>query len=315
MLRMATDAIGKAVLMVLLTVPLLAGAGGSWGCGREYSQATPDDVLRSARAMVENGDTHRLPDLLYADSPEMRRLMTQFGKVLGSLQALAIDLHRTFPDEVAQIRAEAEEAAKRGDASGFLGRIVGAQTSQGRGAGRRGSRSASPSGSGDARQSFDQAMKELFADPYGWLERSEGRITTQYVADDLSAIMWDEKPVFGIGLLMKKEGSKWYIVLPTGMPGVGRLAPMSEDMWQIGGALAQALDNAIRDTQREVRSGQHASMEDLWRSVGEKAAIPALAITYAYQRAAQIERREQREREQQSREERQSATSVPPGGS
>lgn len=312
---MPRNVMSKLVMLVAMAAPMLIGTGGMWGCSRDYSQATPDDVLQSARAMVENGDVHRLPDLIYAESKEMRQLLTQLGPVLRSLQELAGELYRAFPDEITQIKTEAQQAAERGEASGFLGRMMGGAMGGGMGGPQRGpaqgrnrragastAPTTSPAAAGDMRRSFDAAMKELFADPYGWLERSEGRLTTQYISDDLSALLWDGKPVFGVGLLMKEERGKWYIMLPTALPGLGQLAPNSDEMWQIAGSLMAALDNAIKDTRREVRAGEHRSMEDLARSVGEKAAIPAVAIMFAYQRAAQVERREQREREQQARE-------------
>jgi hypothetical protein len=302
------------LIVVLAILPLLVG---SWGCGRQYSQDTPDDVLRSARAMVENGDAHRLPDLLHAETPELRQLLTQFGKVMGSLQALALELHRAYPEEIAQIKAQAEEAASRGDATGFFGRMVGGMGGpvQQRTVQMRGRRSgASPSPQGGMQQSFNDMAKELFADPYGWLERSEGRLSTQYVADDLAAILWDGKPAFGVGLLMKQERGKWYIMLPSMVPGAGQILPSTEEMWQIAGALTSALDNAIKDTQREVRAGKHPTLEDLSRSVGEKAAVPAIMIMFAYQRAAQVERQERRQRERQEREAREAAQRGEGGG-
>jgi hypothetical protein len=291
-------------LLLLLVSLKLAAAAGLQGCGRTYSQATPEDVLESARAMVEGGDAHRLPDLIYAESAEMRNLLTQFGRVLTSLQALAVELNRAFPAEIAEIRAQAEEAARRGDTTGLIGRMVGGQRSgmQNRSRQRDQRQALGGSGTSGMQQSFNQAMQELVADPYGWLERSEGRLSTQIVTDDMAAILWDDKPAFGIGMLMKNEGGKWYILPPTLFPGANRFVPKTPEMWQIASSLVAALDNAIKDTQREVRSGKHSSLEDLARSVGNKAAIPAAAIVIAYERTRLLEEREERERRRQAAE-------------
>ena len=62
---------------------------------------------------------------------------------------------------------------------------------------------------------FDNALKEPFADPYGWIAKSEGRLTVQTIADDRAAIMWDKKPVFGVGLMMRLDKGKWFVELPT----------------------------------------------------------------------------------------------------
>jgi hypothetical protein len=295
----------RVATVLMLSLPLAVGAGGSWGCGRQYSQATPDDVLESARSMVQNGDVHRLPDLVYAETPELRTLMTRLGTVLASMQSLALELHRAYPEEIAEIKKQAEEAAARGEATGFVGRMMSqaAPTRRPPGGRRRGQTAPAAAAAANPesmQQSFNQMAKELFADPYGWLERSEGRVSTQKVADDLAAIMWDGKPAFGVGLLMKEEGGKWYITLPTSMPGVGQMMPKSDETWQIAGSLTVAINNAIKDTEREVKAGKHPTLEDLARSVGEKAAIPAIAIMYAYQRATRVERQEERQREREA---------------
>ncbi len=81
--------------------------------------------MQTAKKMVEKGDADRLPDLIYADSKHMRELLDQLGIVMGSLQDLGRAVQRAYPDEIEKLKREAEESAKKGDASGFIARLAG----------------------------------------------------------------------------------------------------------------------------------------------------------------------------------------------
>src|SRR4051812_24910094 len=87
--------VAAGVLVIAVLFALLAG-----GCSRKksYSQDTPDDVIRSATAMVKNGETRRLTDLIYADSPEMRAFLNQLGKLFETMQKLSVASAKHFPD-------------------------------------------------------------------------------------------------------------------------------------------------------------------------------------------------------------------------
>jgi hypothetical protein len=285
-------------LVVVLGMGILAVAGSRLLLNEKYPQRTPEDVLNSARAMVVNGDAHRLPDLIYADDKRMRRLLNEFGRLLGSLQELGVVVARAFPEEIEQIRAEAEAAALRGEASGAIQKLMSQQPLMaGRGRNqRRGGGGAGGFNPEAQQQAFNNAMRELFSDPYGWLERSEGKLSVQTVTDDTAALLWDGKPVFGVGLMLRQDGDKWYVSLPTGAPGINRIVPKSDEAWEIMGSLVAVFDNAIKDLTRDVRTGRTAKLDELARKAGEKAFIPAVITFLAYGKAMEAERKEQRAR-------------------
>jgi hypothetical protein len=278
------------------------------GCRRGYDQSTPQAVLQTAKKMVEKGDADRLPELLYADTPQMRQLLDDLGIVLGSLQDLANAVQKAYPEEIDELKKQAEESAKQGDASGFLMRIAG-QASQQAGAGKSGGRrplrlNVGAGGPGVAGQSdpeamrgmFDNAMKELFADPYGWIAANETRLTAQQIADDRAAILWDGKPVLGIGLTMQKDvDDRWYVVLPLNAPGVGQFMPKTPESWEIMGSLMTVFDNMLQDLTTDVRRGRAARLDDLARMAGEKAFLPAVMVFFAYSKSIEVERKAARE--------------------
>jgi hypothetical protein len=273
-------------LLVVGGLGFLSVAGARLLLHENYPQGTPQEVLTSARAMVLKGDANRLPDLIYADDDNMRAFLNELGQVLGSLQALALAVAETYPEEIAALRTEADSAAKSGHASSFIQRLAGQA-----GMSRRARRAQDPQ---ESRKLFDNAAKELFADPYGWIERSEGRLSVQTITDDTAAILWDNKPVFGVGLTMRADGDKWYIALPTTAPGISRVIPKTDEAWEVMGSLMDVFDNTIKDLTKDVRAGRAAKLDDLARTAGEKAFIPAAIVVLAYGKVLDAEREAQK---------------------
>ena len=266
------------------------------GC-RHYEQDSPDSVLASARKMIAERQAQRLPDLIYADSADMRKLLNQMGQTLGALQDLALAVQQAYPKEIAKLTAEAQEAAKNGEASSYLQKMMSQAGSNLQGGRRRrgGNTPQIPGGDPDEmRKTFDNALKELFADPYGWLAQSEGRISTVSMGDDGAAIMWDGKPVFGVGLTMRRDKGKWYIVLPTSFPGVSSVMPKSPEGWEILGGLFEVFDNAFTDLATDVKKGKCKRLDDLASRAGEKMFLPAAMVVFAYSQLMNADRKAQK---------------------
>lgn len=264
------------------------------GCRRGYDQSSPEAVLQTAKLMVEKGDADRLPDLIYADTKKMRELLDELGFVLGSLQDLGSAVQKAYPEEIEKLKKEAEASAKNGEASSFISRMMGQAGQQMGGLGRRnrGGANQPPADPDAARKMFDNAMKELFADPYGWIAANETRLTVQTVADDRAALLWDGKPALGIGLAMQKgDDDKWYVVLPTTAPGLSQIMPKSEETWEIMGSLMDVFDNMLKDLARDVKTGKARRLDDLARLAGEKAFVPAVIVVFAYGKAIDAEKK------------------------
>jgi hypothetical protein len=255
------------------------------GCrDKGYSQATPDDVLRTARAMVENGDADRLTDLIHTDSRDLRALLNGLGETMGLLAKLGVAVQERFPDEVAALRAEAEQAAKDGKASSFVARTMALA-----GQARRARRGAAQ-GADDPREMFNKMAMELMSDPYAWLTRNADRLTTttDRMPDDTAAVLWDGKPVFPpLGLAMSRRDGRWGILLPA---PVNAALPRSAEEWEIAGALLACIDNAINDSIKQIEEGRAQKLEEVARILGENALIPIGIAMVAYDRAADARR-------------------------
>jgi hypothetical protein len=278
-------------------MPMRCGSGRVWwlavaalalaaGCSR-YPQDTPAATLASARRMVSEGHAERLEGLLYSESPGMRKVLRRLGVLLGHVQDLGRTINEKFPEEVADLRKQAEEAAKSGEASSLIGRaVMGELGGRNRPAGKR----PDPD---QTRASLDRFFKELFADPYGWLERSENRLSTVTIADDSAAVLWDEKPIFPpIGLSMQEEGGKWYFMLPTNLPGLSNVLPKNETEYDIWIKLVAVIDRVVIDIEKDVRSGKVRDLRALSESAGEKAFIPMAIGVVAYGKAVEAREKE-----------------------
>lgn len=254
------------------------------GCGRDaYPQSTPEAVIASARTMIENGDAEELHRLIHAPTPEMRGLLARTSRLLGHGEDLARQIQKSFPKEVEELRARTEQAAREGKPTSLLAQF----TREARAGQRRRGRARE-----ESRRAFDDALTMLFADPYVFLRKSEGRLTTTYLTDDSVALLWDGKPILPpLGMAVKQDSDgKWYIMLPTSAPVVGNYMPRSPEEYKVFASLIAVLDKTVVDLTREVQSGQLQSLEAVSRRAGEMTFLPAVLTFYAYQK--QVEQRE-----------------------
>jgi hypothetical protein len=266
------------------------------GCSRtDYPQATPEETIASASQMVEAGNAEKLPNLVYADNPDMRRLLNTLGRATGNLEELAKEINTRYPEETAALAKKAEEAAKQGKSTSLIGQLAQQSRRQGQGGRRnRGARSNErPGERQERRDQFDDAITRVFADPYAFLRDNQGRLTTAYLTDDSVALLWDNKPVLQpIGMVMRKaDDGKWYFVLPTSAPGISNFMPQTPEQYQLMGQMVAVFDKVVVDLREEVVSGRHPTLESVSRRAGEMTFLPAVLTFYAY---SQLREQQQR---------------------
>lgn len=244
-----------------------------------YSQATPNDVIRSAAQMIKDNRADLLPNLLYAENDEMRRLYRAMGTFLKHTQELAQSLQTKFPEEVNKLKKQAEEAAKKGQATTLFGQIAQAQSRARRGPPDKSQQDA-----------FNAALKRIFVDPYGSLDDGVDHLSTTPINDDVVAIMVDGKPMLApLGLTMRRVKSDdrevWAVVPPLNIPGVANFVPKTKEEFQIWGSLIKTVDNVVIDLNKDVKSGSMNSLDDVSKKAGEKVLAPAAMVMFAYSQA------------------------------
>jgi hypothetical protein len=278
-------AVGGTLVVALAIAVAMAG-----GCGkkRAYSQATPDDVIRSAVEMVKNKDTKQLGDLVYADSPEMRIFLDRLGDLFGHMQSLAGEVEKRFPKEMAEMRERAAKAAAEGKADPLLS-ALGSMS----GGGRRGPGGMGAGGGpGMDEDAARDLVNRLFADPYGWLEQNAGRLSALKTSDDTASVMLDDQPIIPVvGLPMKLENDKWYIALPTTFPGIANVMPRSKEQWSILVSVVKVLDRTVVEMTQDVKAGKLATMDSLGKQAREKALLPGAIAFAAYGKEMEVRSR------------------------
>jgi hypothetical protein len=236
---------------------------------RGYPRDTPEATLGSIFAALEKGEAGLIPRFVYAESPEQELVLSELGRLLGSVQRLAETLQERFPDEVARIRAESASGG-----GGFTNAI--------REAGRSAQRSGAPSRN-DPR--FSATLGTVLADPLGWLREAKERVAAVQIADDMAAVTVDGRPAFGIGMTMRREDSEWFVELPLKAPGVARFAPRTVEEHQVLASMLRVIDNTVVELDRDVRNGKADSLDETAALAGQKAFGPIALVFIAYQRA------------------------------
>lgn len=265
--------IGQRVVLIALA-PLLALLT---GCEKEYSQESPEALVDSARQMVVDGNARRLSELVWAESDGEALVIDRVGRTFGALQRLGNAINEAFPQEVERIRQQADEAAQSGEINSLIGRALTAQGGIARGA---------PSALRDearVRQGLDSVVRELMADPYGWLERHGEKLEPIRITDDIVALSWQGKPV--VGLTLVERDGQWYVKLPLDMPALRRFLPQNDAEFEIWGELVASVHNVLLDLAIEVESGQHKNLESVASTAGEYALPTAIMVMIAYGKA------------------------------
>jgi hypothetical protein len=264
--------LGRSALALVAAALLGACDRGPIG----YDQSTPDNVVKSAVQMVKDNQARSLSTLIYAESPDMRATLTRLGKLFENMQKLSKAAQERFPDEFAKLREDAQKAAADGKPNALLSAIMNQQ-------GGRRSRGGGTGGGAPDPDTARDLVNQLFADPYGWIERNASRLSTIKPADDSAFVLLDGQPAIPIiGLAMRKEGEKWYVSLPSNVPPISSVWPRNRTQWSILASLVKILDNAVLEMTGDVQAGRVSDLKGLVDKASDKLLFPAGIAFVAY---------------------------------
>ncbi|MBX3366294.1 MAG: hypothetical protein KF912_03140 [Phycisphaeraceae bacterium] len=296
----------RHTLPLVLLALCVIGLGACRKKPNTYDQSTPEAVLASAKAMVANGDTRRLTELIQADTKEMRALWDRIGYLCGDLADLGVQLNASFPQEIAEIKRKAASGEMPSSGGALLSQITGGQRAGQRPGARRG-----PPGRGqptqtdpsmdpsrDPRGAINDAMRQILADPFAWLGENSERLSVTPINDEMAAMLWDNKPIFPpVGIVIQRSAydDKWYLAPPIHLPPMNQLLPKTADEYAIWMQLIDAFRNVLIDMRKDVAAGKMRDIEEVSRAAGERAFIPVAFIGVAYSKAMEERRRAERE--------------------
>lgn len=284
----------RAISIVLAACVGLFTLASAGGCEQDTPKAqTPKQVIEVAVGFVEQKRADRLTDLIYADSPEMRAMLNRLGELLGNLQKLADAIAKQWPDQVEAYRLRAESASA--DSRSLMFTL--------------------PSQPGETREQRDRRFQTLiaqvFADPYGFIERNADRLGTMRLTDDLASVTFDGMPVFPpVGIQLREVEGLWYVQLPSNLPPLSTYWPQTFEEWSIMASMVKVFDRVIVELTNDVLSGQVQRVEQLSEKAWEKMVFPAVLVWGAYAREMDVRRRVDSRMREYDRRERAWARSV-----
>lgn len=264
--------IWAAVVLVPVTLGGAAAIGYyAWlNRTRTFDQSSPDAVLREALRLVEAGEPEFLPDLIYADSPEFRSVLNRLGRLLGEMQRLGKSVQRRFPNDVANLMDRAKGSAAGKEATSLLSSL----------GPPRGDMSAAERK--EREQAFQALSQRLFADPFAVLRENASRLTVARVSDVSAVIQLDGQAALGGVFTMRLEGGRWYIVLPTRLPGAAQFMPETKNEWSIIGSLMRVAENLMIDLRKEIDGGKIGTPDRLAERAGEMVFAPGAMVALVY---------------------------------
>ena len=228
------------------------------GCKKpKFNTSTPEDMLDAATEMVAQNHAEYLPTLL--DIP-------------------ARDI--TFDDGVTEASAIDEVKLKAGDMLARLVRVAGEL------------RDRFPKqvekeikivlGKGRNASVRDIAIAAI-ADPAAWLTAQRALLTATDLGDETAALNFDGQPIFAGALTLTQTSDGWRVRFPVELIRSSKYWPDSREEWAIVASMMLAVENALKDFERDLNSGSiknlDAASSRVGRLIGES--VVAQSIIYS----------------------------------
>ena len=245
--------------MRLHLIPVLACVlGAVLGCKKpKFNTSTPEDMLDAATEMVVKNQAQYLPTLLdipardvtfddgVTEASAIDEVKTKAGDMLARLVRVAGELRDRFPKQV-------EKEIK----------IV---LSKGRKASVR-----------------DIAIAAI-ADPATWITAQRALLSATDLGDETASLQFDGQPIFAGALTLTQTSDGWRVRFPVELVRSSKYWPDSREEWAVVASMMLAVENALKDFERDLNSGAiknlDAASSRVGRLIGES--VVAQSIIYA----------------------------------
>lgn len=225
---------------------------------REYNQNTPEATLSSLFEMIGDGNIHRLPELIYTDDPQLRAALDDVGLLLQRVYSLGEEIRTQYPEDVARLRAEYEALAVE----------KARQMAEERGG-----------------EELWLRLQLFLTDPQVAAENEIDRLGVVEIDEETFAVTIDNRPAFGVGLLMIRREGRWYFEFPQNLPGLGTSMPQTDAEWRIMRSILKSIANGVSWTEREVETGGIRNLDRVWRQAAEDVFPPIVTGWMIYEQA------------------------------
>lgn len=228
------------------------------GCKKpKFNTSTPEDMLDAATEMVVKNQAQYLPTLLdipardvtfddgVTEASAIDEVKTKAGDMLARLVRVAGELRDRFPKQV-------EKEIK----------IV---LSKGRKASVR-----------------DIAIAAI-ADPATWITAQRALLSATDLGDETASLQFDGQPIFAGALTLTQTSDGWRVRFPVELVRSSKYWPDSREEWAVVASMMLAVENALKDFERDLNSGAiknlDAASSRVGRLIGES--VVAQSIIYA----------------------------------
>ncbi len=228
------------------------------GCKKpKYNTSTPEDMLDAATEMVTKNHAEYLPTLLeipardvtfddgVTEASAIEEVKTKAGDMLARLVRVAGELRDRFPKQV-------DKEIK----------IV---LSKGRKASVR-----------------DIAIAAI-ADPATWITAQRALLSATDLGDETASLQFDGQPIFAGALTLTQTSDGWRVRFPIELVRSSKYWPDSREEWTIVASMMLAVENALKDFERDLNSGSiknlDAASSRVGRLIGES--VVAQSIIYS----------------------------------
>ena len=223
----------------------------------KFNTSTPEDMLDAATEMVVKNQAQYLPTLLdipardvtfddgVTEASAIDEVKTKAGDMLARLVRVAGELRDRFPKQV-------EKEIK----------IV---LSKGRKASVR-----------------DIAIAAI-ADPATWITAQRALLSATDLGDETASLQFDGQPIFAGALTLTQTSDGWRVRFPVELVRSSKYWPDSREEWAVVASMMLAVENALKDFERDLNSGEiknlDAASSRVGRLIGES--VVAQSIIYA----------------------------------
>jgi len=196
-----------------------------------------------------------VPELIRADDERLDGLLDRAG---GLAQRL-VDLARTIEEEYPHLVEDAREMAET-----------------------EGVERAEEEGRRRGRRDWGLRLQRLLADPGETIDDEISRVSVVEIDEETFAVTIDDRPAFGVGLLLVRhpEDGKWYLDWPDRIPGLDTAMPRTDAEWRIMNAVFTSIGKGVEWAEIRVAEGDLGSLEDVWEEAA-KYVVPNIVVSWA----------------------------------
>ena len=228
------------------------------GCKKpKYNTSTPEDMLDAATEMVTKNHAEYLPTLLEIPARDV-----------------------TFDDGVTEASAILEVKTKTGDMLARLFRV--AAQLRDRFPTQVDKELKSVLGKGKKASIRDMALAAI-ANPGAWLVAQRALLSTTDLGDGSAALSYEGQPIFAGALTLIETAQGWRIRIPVELVRSSKYWPDTRDEWSVVASMMLAIENALKDFERDLNQGSirnlDAASARVGRLIGES--VVAQSIIYS----------------------------------